>query len=162
MQPKVKIGRWRKMTETIEVLPPLSAEAEKHHRIWRSVETVKKLSDRVVGIGPFGVGLDGVLTWIPGAGAAYTLGAGAFLVAQAYRAEASARTIAKMVLLLGLDAVTGEVPLVGDAVDFFFRSHAMAATALQKDIEARHGPPPEYAADARAKKPRWKWLGRGR
>lgn len=148
------------MTETIEVLPPLTEEAERLHRIWRSVDTVKKLSDRVVGIGPFGVGLDGVLTWIPGAGTVYTLGAGAFLITQAYRAEASAKTMAQMILLLGVDAVTGEVPLVGDAIDFFFRSHAMAATALQKDIEARHGPPPEFADDARAKRPRWKWFGR--
>lgn len=31
------------------------------HSAWKSAETVKKLSDRVIGFGPFGVGLDGLL-----------------------------------------------------------------------------------------------------
>ena len=33
--------------------------------IWSNVEGVKKLSDRVIGIGPFGMGLDALLTWEP-------------------------------------------------------------------------------------------------
>ena len=34
-------------------------------KIWSNVEGVKKLSDRVIGFGPFGLGLDALLTWIP-------------------------------------------------------------------------------------------------
>ena len=45
-------------------------------KIWSNVEGVKKLSDRAVGVGPFGVGMDGLLTWIPVVGDAYTVGAG--------------------------------------------------------------------------------------
>ena len=33
---------------------------DRAHSAWKSAETIKKLSDRVVGVGPFGVGLDGV------------------------------------------------------------------------------------------------------
>lgn len=113
-------------------------------KIWSNVETVKKLSDRVVGIGPFGVGMDGLLTWIPVLGTAYTFGAAGWLVIQAVRAKAAPRTIVRMVGYLGLDTVTtavGEVPFldfVPSVADVLFPGHLMAAKALQKDIESTH------------------------
>lgn len=113
-------------------------------KIWTNVESVKKLSDRVIGIGPFGVGMDGLLTWIPVVGTAYTLGASGWLLLQAVRARAAPGTIVKMVGYLGLDSVTtavGEVPFldfVPNVVDVLFPGHLMAAKALQKDIESTH------------------------
>lgn len=142
------------MTETIEVLPPLTEEAEKHHRIWRQVNLVKRASDKIVGIGPWGVGLDGVLTWIPGLGGLYSLGAGGFLIAQAFRANAKGSTIAKMAVVLGVDTVSSETPIIGDVIDFFLPAHLIAAGMLQKDIEDRHGAPPEVLPQDRARKPR--------
>ena len=59
------------------------------HNIRNNVERVKKLSDNVVGIGPLGIGLDGLLTWIPGAGELYSLGAGGLIVFDAVRARAA-------------------------------------------------------------------------
>jgi ABC-type hemin transport system ATPase subunit len=107
-------------------------------KIWSGVEGVKKLSDRVVGIGPFGVGLDGLLTWIPGVGLAYSVGAGAYLLVQGMRAKASPPTLARMLAYLVLDSATTELFLVGDVVDFFFPGHLMAAKALQAEIERTH------------------------
>ena len=111
-------------------------------KIWTNVEGVKKLSDRAVGIGPFGIGLDGLLTWVPVVGTVYSVGAAGWLLMQAVRVKASPATIARMVGYLGLDSATtavGEVvPFVPDAVDFFFPGHLMAAKALQKDIETTH------------------------
>lgn len=111
-------------------------------KIWSNVEGIRKLSDRAVGVGPFGVGLDGLLTWVPVVGTAYSVGAAAWLLAQAVRARASPGTIARMAGYLGLDSATtavGEVvPFAPDVVDFFFPGHLMAARALQKDIETTH------------------------
>ncbi len=107
-------------------------------KIWSNVEGVKKLSDRVVGIGPFGLGMDALLTWIPVVGTVYSVGAGGWLMTQAMRASASPGTMARMAAYLGLDIVTGEVPLAGDIVDALFPGHLMAARALQKDIESTH------------------------
>lgn len=107
-------------------------------KIWSNVEGVKKLSDRAVGLGPFGIGMDGLLTWIPVVGTVYSVGAGGWLLMQAVRAKASPATIARMVGYLGVDVATGEVPVAGDVVDFFFPGHLMAAKALQKDIETTH------------------------
>ena len=107
-------------------------------KIWSNVEGVKKLSDRAIGLGPFGIGMDGLLTWIPVVGTVYSAGAGGWLLLQAVRAKASPATIARMVGYLGIDVATGEVPVAGDVVDFFFPGHLMAAKALQKDIESTH------------------------
>jgi len=113
-------------------------------KIWSSVEGIKKLSDRAVGFGPFGVGLDGLLTWIPVVGTVYSFGAAGWLLFQAAQAKASPVTVMRMLGYLGLDTATsvaGEVPFVGiagDAIDFLFPGHLMAAKALQKDIESTH------------------------
>lgn len=107
-------------------------------KIWSSVEGIKKLSDRVIGIGPVGFGLDALLTWVPVVGTTYTVGAAGWLLYLAHRARASPATIARMVGYLAFDTVTGAVPLVGDAVDTFFPGHLLAARALQKEIESTH------------------------
>lgn len=113
-------------------------------KIWSNVEGVKKLSDRAVGIGPFGIGLDGLLTWIPVVGTVYSVGAAGWLLVQAAQARAAPGTLLRMLSYLGLDTATsaaGEVPFVGlagDAIDFLFPGHLMAAKALQKDIETTH------------------------
>jgi hypothetical protein len=111
-------------------------------KIWSNVEGVKKLSDRALGIGPFGIGLDGLLTWIPVGGTAYSVGAAAWLLVQAARARAAPGTLLRMATYLGLDSTAtavGEViPFAPDVVDMLFPGHLMAAKALQKDIESTH------------------------
>lgn len=107
-------------------------------RIWSHVESVKKLSDRVVGIGPLGIGLDGLLAWIPGVNIAYGLGAGALLMVFAGQAKASPATMGRMLAYIAIDNLTDTVPVIGWAADTLFPGHLMAAKALQKDIESTH------------------------
>lgn len=111
-------------------------------KIWSNVEGVKKLSDRAIGIGPFGIGLDGLLTWIPVVGTVYSVGAAGWLLVQAGKARATPGTLMRMAGYLGLDSATtavGEViPFAPDVIDLFFPGHLLAARALQKDIESTH------------------------
>ncbi len=111
-------------------------------KIWSNVEGVKKLSDRVIGIGPFGVGMDGLLTWVPVVGTAYSVIVAGWLMIQGVQARATPSTLLRMAGYLGFDSATtlvGEaVPFAPDVVDFFFQGHLMAAKALQKDIESTH------------------------
>lgn len=107
-------------------------------RVWLRVDNVKNWSDRIVGIGPFGIGLDGLLTWLPIAGGTYTVIAGLFLLWNAMQAHASPGTLAKMLVYLLSDTAVSEVPLVGSAVDTLFQGHLFAAGALQKEIERTH------------------------
>src|SRR3954468_23180671 len=120
-----------------------ASQRQKAHQAWRHAETIKRLSDRLIGVGPFGIGLDGVLAWVPGVGLAYGLGAGGVLLYHAMQAGASAPTLARMAAYLAADNLSDTVPMLGWAVDTLFPGHLMAAKALQKDIESKHGPPDE-------------------
>ncbi|MFN3573736.1 DUF4112 domain-containing protein [Phenylobacterium sp.] len=130
------------------------ASRDSAHRAWRSAERIKRLSDRVIGIGPLGLGLDGVLAWVPVAGTVYSVGAGGLLLFEGMRAGASAATLARMAAYLVADSASSTVPIAGWAVDTLFPGHLMAAKALQKDIEKRHGPSVLPDSWDRKKKPR--------
>lgn len=131
------------------------------HEAWRSADTIKRLSDRVIGIGPFGLGLDALMAWVPGANVVYSVGAGAFLLVNAVKAGASAGTVAKMLAFLAADSATSTVPVVGWTVDMLFPGHLMAAGALQKDIEARHGAPEGVGKKRRMRKAKGRLPVRG-
>ena len=63
-------------------------------------------------------------------------------------AKASPLTLARMLAYIAADTVSSDIPLLGQAFDFFFPGHLMAAGALQKDIAKRHGPPVESMRNA--------------
>jgi hypothetical protein len=116
---------------------------ERAHRAWRNAERNKQLSDNLIKIGSWGLGLDGVLAWVPAANTIYSLGAGGLLIYEAVKAEAAPWTLGRMAIYLALNSAMTEVPIVGWAMDTLFRGHLMAANALQKDIERRFGAPGE-------------------
>lgn len=105
------------------------------HNIRNSIERTKKLSDNVVGIGPLGIGLDGLLTWIPGAGALYSLGAGAIMIFDGVRARASPMILLQMCAIIAIDALVGEVPVAGKLADMLFTGHKWSADMLLKHME---------------------------
>lgn len=117
----------------------MADDREKAHSAWRAAERIKRLSDRLIRLGPLGLGLDGVLAWVPVAGTAYSVGAGGLLIYHGIAAGASLPTLARMAGYILLDSAASVPPVVGWAVDTLFPGHLMAAGALQKDIEARHG-----------------------
>ncbi len=115
------------------------------HRVWLTAEKIKRVADRLVGLGPFSIGLDGLLAPVPFAGSLFSLGAGAWLVSEGIKARASALTLARMTFYVGFRTLASIVPLEGWLVDILFRGHMMAARALQKDIARRFGEPPRDA-----------------
>ena len=125
---------------------------ERAHRAWINADRIRRISDGLIMFGPWGVGLDGILAWVPGANVAYSVGGGVLLVHEALAARASPATLARMGLYLTANTAMDGVPVIGWALDTLFRAHAMAARALQKDIEARHGLPPGVAP-----RRRWRW-----
>jgi hypothetical protein len=124
---------------------------ERAHRAWRNAQRIKQLSDNLIKIGPWGIGLDGVLAWVPAANTIYSVGAGGLLIYEAVKADAAPWTLARMAAYLVLNSAMTEVPIIGWAMDTLFRGHLMAANALQKDIAARFGP-----ADATVDAPSWR------
>ena len=133
----------------------MDATPERAHRAWTNAERIKRLSDGLIRIGPWGLGIDGVVAWIPGANVAYSVGAGAILMFEAVQAGAATPTLVRMGLYLVANTALDGVPVFGWAMDTLFRGHAMAAGALQKDIEKRHGAPAGWAP-----RRRWRWAVR--
>jgi hypothetical protein len=118
----------------------MESDRERAHRAWRNAERIKKLSDDLIRIGPWGLGLDGVLAWVPAAGSIYSLGTGGLLLYEGAKAQASTWTLVRMAAYMLVNSAMSEGPVIGWAMDTLFRAQLMAANALQRDIEARHGP----------------------
>ena len=131
--------------------------AQRAHHAWRRAQAIRQLSDEMFKVGPWSVGLDGAFAWIPGVGTAYSLGAGGYLLYHAAQSGASKATLGKMAGWLAADTAFSAVPLVGWAIDTFFRGHRMAAKVLQKDVERRFGRPtgpgPDTMRDVTPQKP---------
>jgi len=123
------------------------------HQTWLTAEKIKRVADRLVGLGPFSIGLDGLLAFVPGVGTAFSLGAGAWLLLEAWRVRASALTLARMGFYVGFRTLASIIPIEGWLVDFFFRGHMFAANALQKDIAARFGEPTRAAIEEARRRP---------
>ena len=129
----------------------METDRDRAHRAWRNAERIKKLSDNLIKIGPWSIGLDGVLAWVPVGGSIYSVGTGALLFYEGLKARASPWTLTRMAGYMLANSAMSEVPVVGWAMDTVFRAQLMSANALQKDIEARHG-----RADQTVDAPSWR------
>jgi hypothetical protein len=54
----------------------MQVAAEQAHRAWITAERIKRLADRLIGLGPFSIGLDGLLAPVPLAGTLLCVAAG--------------------------------------------------------------------------------------
>ncbi|HEX7799434.1 MAG TPA: DUF4112 domain-containing protein [Asticcacaulis sp.] len=114
-------------------------------KIHDSVDTVKRLSDRIIGIGPINlIGLDGILSWVPvpGLDLAYSVLAGGFILVQGARARCDATTLVAAALVLAVDAglSLGDtvIPVLGAAADTLFQGQLYAAHMIQRNIDKTH------------------------
>ena len=108
-------------------------------RIRDSVSLVGRLSDGLVRLGPFSLGIDGVLSWIPAVGEFYSLGAGAFILVQGIRGGAPASVLARAAFILGIRTLGDTVPLAGSLFADVFTAHKWAAKMVVRAIDERLG-----------------------
>jgi hypothetical protein len=105
-----------------------------------SVALVGRLSDSIVRLGPFSLGIDGVLSWIPGVGEAYSAVAGGFIVLQGARAGVPLPVLAGAVAILGFRTIASAVPIAGSVFADVFTAHRWAARMVVQSIDRRLGP----------------------
>ncbi len=106
------------------------------HNIRNSIDRTKKMSDGVIKIGPFGVGLDALLGFVPPLGAAYSAGAGLVLVVDGVRARAAPMVLAEMTLILAIDTLAPFIgKTIGGVVDALFTGHKWAADLLLRHMD---------------------------
>ncbi len=101
-----------------------------------SVALVGRLSDGLVRIGPFSLGIEGILSWAPGVGEAYGVLAGAFIVIQGARARVPFGTLALATAILSLRTVASAIPLAGPAFSDVFTAHKWAAALVVRAMDA--------------------------
>jgi hypothetical protein len=106
-----------------------------------SVALVGRLSDSLVHIGPFSLGIDGVLSWVPGLGDLYSTLAGGFIVIQGARAGVPGAVLGGAALLIACRTVAGAVPIAGSAFADFFTAHKWAAAMIAHSIDKQLGAP---------------------
>ena len=104
-----------------------------------SVSLVGRLSDSIVRLGPFSIGIDGVLSWIPGVGEVYSTVAGAFIVLQGARAGVPLPVLAGAVLILGARTLASAVPVAGAVFSDVFTAHKWAAKMVVESIDRQLG-----------------------
>jgi hypothetical protein len=102
-----------------------------------SVAWLGRVSDAVLRIGPFSLGLDGVLAWIPGLGEVYSAGAAAFLLIQGLRARAPLGVLAASAALMALRTGIGAIPLAGSVFADLFTAHKWSARLIVRAIDRR-------------------------
>ena len=106
-----------------------------------SVALVGRLSDSLINVGPFSLGLDGVLAWVPGLGDLYSTLAGGFIVVQGARAGVPFPVLGGAALLIGCRTLVGAVPVAGSAFADVFTAHKWAAAMIVRAIDHRVGDP---------------------
>ncbi len=112
-----------------------------------SVALVGRLSDGIIRIGPFSLGIDGVLSWIPGIGELYSTAAGAFIIAQGMRAGVAPSVLAVATALLAARTISNIIPIAGSAFADVFTAHKWAAAMVVEAINRQLG---ENAATSRS------------
>ena len=107
-------------------------------------------------MGPFRLGAEAALSWIPGVGEIYGGAAAAFLLIQGARARVPLSTLAITAALMGGRTLITAVPFAGPLAADALALHGLSARMIVRAIDARMGV--ETAPDGRP----WGWRGRSR
>jgi hypothetical protein len=121
-----------------------------------SVQTVGRLSDGLIRIGPFRLGADAALSWIPVVGELYSGAAAAFLLVQGARAKVPVGTLIVAAGLMGGRTVITAIPFAGPAAADVLALHGVSARLIIRAIDRKLGVAHSVAPDVRP----WSWRGR--
>jgi hypothetical protein len=89
----------------------------------RWMETIARIMDGVIPIGPWKIGLDPLLGLVPGIGDVIAALISMLIVARAVQAGIPRIAVARMVANIAVDTLIGAIPVFGDLFDFGFKSN---------------------------------------
>ena len=104
------------------------------------VEQIAWLMDRSIPIGPYRIGLDGILGLLPGGGDFIGVLVSGVIVARAMKAGLPKSAIARMMTNIAIDAVIGAVPVIGDLFDFAFKANVRNLEIFRSATARRREP----------------------
>jgi hypothetical protein len=102
-----------------------------------SVQFVGRLSDSLVRLGPLSLGIDGVLSWIPGLGEIYSVAAALFILFQGVRARVAWPVLGFCAALMFGRALLDAVPFAGPLAADIFTAHKWSARLITDAIDRK-------------------------
>jgi len=110
----------------------------------RRVEAMEGLLERAFTVPGtnFRIGVDSVAGLVPVLGDVVTAAMGAWLIWEAKNLGMSKWHLARMTGNVAFDTAIGMIPLVGDAVDFLFKSNTRNLRIMKKWLDKHHPVPP--------------------
>jgi hypothetical protein len=105
--------------------------------IRRSVELVGRFSDGLLRVGPFRLGAEAALSWIPVVGEIYGAAAATFLLGQGLRAGVPLHVLAVCAALMFGRTLINAAPVAGPLAADALALHGMSARLIVKAIDRR-------------------------
>ncbi|QDP20599.1 DUF4112 domain-containing protein [Sphingomonas xanthus] len=84
------------------------------------------------------VGLDVILSLIPGVGTISAAALGSYIAWEARNLGMSKWQVARMAGNIGFDMLLGAIPVIGAIPDFFFRSNTRNLRIVRKHLDKKH------------------------
>ena len=103
-------------------------------------EQLALLLDSSIGIGPYSIGLDGLVGLIPGLGDVLTDLMGMLIVVRAMKNGVHRSAILRMVANLSIDALVGAIPVVGDLFDFAYKANTKNIQIYRESLSGGREP----------------------
>ncbi len=101
----------------------------------RELEALAHFLDSSIRLpGGIRIGWDGIIGMIPGVGDAVGLGLSSWLVWRARQLGLPRPVIYRMLLNVGLEALVGVVPVVGDVFDFVFKANNRNVALMRRAL----------------------------
>jgi hypothetical protein len=115
----------------------MTSDRERLIAIRRSVELVGRLSDGLLRVGPFRLGAEAALDWIPVVGEFYGSASAIFLLAQGLRAGVPGLILLVCAALMFGRTLIAAAPIAGPLAADVLALHGLSARLIAKAIDAR-------------------------
>ena len=132
------------MTDLIEPTPKMRREfpslASDPAAVRQRIEGMEKLLERMFVVPGINqpVGLDALLSLVPGVGTISAAALGSYIAWEARNLKMSKWQITRMAGNIGFDLLLGAIPLIGAIPDFFFRSNTRNLRIIKRHLDKHH------------------------
>ena len=100
------------------------------------INRLSRLMDTAIPLpGGYRIGWDGIIGLIPGIGDVAGMLVSLYIVAGAKRSGASGATLIRMLLNVGIEALIGAVPVIGDLFDMAFKANIRNMKLLNQQLD---------------------------
>ena len=109
------------------------------------MERIAWIMDESIRLGPWSIGLDGIIGLIPGVGDMAGTIVSTLLIARAVHQGVSRVAVIRMLANVGIDALVGSIPLIGDLFDFAYKANVRNLEIYRQSIRGERSRAADWA-----------------